>query len=305
MFRFFLIKIWYVSTVLDDCSDFTRPMFCLSRLKMGMFWLCSTYISIMLDSGFVFLDHNWVCFDCARRVFWLFPSKLDKFRLWSKYVLIVLMKVGHILTHMFRSFWQNAHISTVLNLCSDYACCIFWLVRSKVGMFRLSRSKFGRFWLCSTFVLIMLDVCFDFLDHNWVCFDCARPIFRLSRPEIGMFGLCSKYVLLFSIETGYVLTMLDICFDYARHMLRLSWSELGIFWLCSTYVSTFLDLLCFDFLVQKWAYFDCARPKFRLCSTYVSYFLDQNWVGFDCARLRFWKKIIHAFQRNSKQQNCL
>ena len=57
------------------------------------------------------------------------------------------------------------------------------------------------FLLCSTYVLTVLDLCFDcarlvstvLVD---LCFDCARFMFR---P-------CSTYVLTFSIKTGYVLT---------------------------------------------------------------------------------------------------
>ena len=36
------------------------------------------------------------------------------------------------------------------------------------------------FRLCSTYVLTVLDVCFDFLDQKRVCLDCARRTFRIT-----------------------------------------------------------------------------------------------------------------------------
>ena len=304
----------FVSNVLDNCSDFTRRMFCLSRLKMGMFWLCSTYISIMLVLGFVFLDHNWVWFDCARRVFWLFPAKLGKFRLWSKFVSIVLMKIDHILTHIFRSFWQNGHTSTVLDLCFDSARLRFCFSRSQLGMVRL----------CWKYVSTFLIKVGHFLTVLNLCFDIAWPLFRRSRPKMAIIWLCSIFVLFFSIyvwlrltcflillaKNGNILIVLDVCCDYCQSMFQFFPSKLGmfrlwfkyvsvfmikmgIFWLCSTCGLDFLDLSfdCarpfFRLFRPKWAIFDCARPMFRLLSTYVSIFFDLNLICLDCARPLF------------------
>ena len=44
-------ELTYVSTVLELFFDCARPMF----------RLCSSYVSIVLDVGFDFLDRSWVC----------------------------------------------------------------------------------------------------------------------------------------------------------------------------------------------------------------------------------------------------
>ena len=60
------------------------------------------------------------------------------------------------------------------------------------------------FRLCSTYVSIVLDVCFETLDRNWVCFYCDRPIF----------WLCLTYVSTFSTKIGYVLTLCSTQNDF-------------------------------------------------------------------------------------------
>ena len=320
---FFSTKLGYVSTVLDLCFDFldqscvcfgcARPMSRLSRPKLGMFRLCSTYVSTfstkvgyvstVLDLCLDFVDQSWVCFDCARPMSRLSRPKLGMFRLYSTYASTFSTKVGY--------------VSTVLDLCLDFLDQSWVCFDCARPMSRLSRPKLGMFRLCSTYVStfsikvgyvsIVLDLCLDFLDQSWVCFDCARPMPRLSRQKLGMFRLCSTYVSTFSTKVGYVWTVLGlcldfldqswVCFDCARPMFRLSRPKLRMFWLCSTYVSTFstkvgyvstvLDL-CLDFLDQSWVCFDCARPMsrlcrsklgmFRLCSTYVSTFSTK--VGY-------------------------
>ena len=312
----FSTKVGNVSTVLDLCFDFldqswvcfdcARPMFRLSRPKLGMFRLCSTYVSTFSTKvGYVltvlvlcldFLDQSWACFDCARIMSRHSRPKLGMFRLCSAYVLTFSTKVGY--------------VSTVIDLCLDFLDQSWECFDCARPMSRLSRPKLGMFRLCSTYVSTfstkvgyvstVLDLCLDFLDKSWVCFDCARPMSRLSRPKLGMFRLCSTYASTFSTKVGYVSTVLDlcldfldqswvcldcarpmsrlsrqswVCFDCAPPMSRLSRPKLGMFRLCSTYVSTFstkvgnvstvLDL-CLDFLDQSWVCFDCARPRSRL-----------------------------------------
>ena len=60
------------------------------------------------------------------------------------------------------------------------------------------------FRLCSTYVSIVLDVCFETLDRNWVCFYCDRPVF----------WLCLTYVSTFSTKIGYVLTLCSTQNDF-------------------------------------------------------------------------------------------
>ena len=319
----FSTKVGNVSTVLDLCLDFldqcwvcfdwARPLSRLSRQKLGMFRLCSTfvssfstkvgYVSTVLDLCLDFLDKSWVCFDCARPMSRLSRPKLGMFGLCSVYVSTFSTKVGY--------------VSTVLHLCLDFLAQSWVCFDCARPMSRLSRPKLGMFRLCSTYVstfspkvgyvLTVLDLCFDFLDQSWECFDCARPMSRLSRPKLGMFRLCSTYVSTFSPKVGYVSTVLDLCFDFlaqswacfdcARIMSRLSRPKLGMFGLCSAYVSTFSTKvgyvstvlhLCLDFLAQSWVCFDCARPMFRLsrpklgmfrlCSNYVLTFSTK--VGY-------------------------
>ena len=78
----FLGQNWACFKFLDQCFNFlelcfifllklgmprlSRPMFWFSRPKSGMFWLCSDYVSTVLD----------LCLDCDRPMF----------RLWSTYV---------------------------------------------------------------------------------------------------------------------------------------------------------------------------------------------------------------------------
>ena len=59
------------------------------------------------------------------------------------------------------------------------------------------------FRLCLTYVVTVLDLCFDFLD----CFDCTQPMVNCARP---LFRLCSTYVLTFSTEIGPYLTVFDL-----------------------------------------------------------------------------------------------
>ena len=56
------------------------------------------------------------------------------------------------------------------------------------------------------YVLTVLDLYFDCLDQNQLCFDCIRPIFwlsgpmfRLSRPKLGMFRLCVRLKIAFRL----------------------------------------------------------------------------------------------------------
>ena len=118
----------------------------------------------------------------------------------------------------------QTEIGHVLDLCFDFPDHNWACFDCARLMFRLSRPKLGMFRLCSTYVLtfptkighvsIVLDLCFDFPDHNWACFDCARLMFRLSRPKLDMFRLCSTYVLTFPTKIGHVSIVLDLCFDF-------------------------------------------------------------------------------------------
>ena len=209
---------------------------------MGTFWLWSTYVATIIDVCFDCFLQNWVCFDYGWSMFG-FPD-------------------------------QNGHILTVLNLCFDFLDLSFDCARP--FFYSIFPAKMGNFWLCSTYVPTIVDVCFDFF---W--------------SKFGMFGLWLKYVSVFLIKMGifwqcstYISMMFDfifshnwVWFDCAESMYRLSWSKLGIydsaqsvfrhcltfvltfrptiFWLCSTcvlifsiYVLTAFDLF-FDFLGQK------------------------------------------------------
>ena len=118
---------------------------------------------------------------------------------------------------MFRLSWPMFRLSRPKS--GMFCFCarpMFRLSRPKLGMFRLSRPMF---WLCSTYALTVLDLCFDcarpmfrlrsnygstlsteivcsyfvdlcfkFLDGNRVYFD-SRPIFWLSQPKYRMFRL--------------------------------------------------------------------------------------------------------------------
>ena len=201
---------------------------------------------------------------------------------------------------MFRSFWQNGHTSTVLDLCFDSARLRFCFSRSQLGMIRL----------CWKYVSTFLIKVGHFLTVLNLCFDIAWPLFRRSRPKMAIIWLCSIFIMFFSI---YVLTAFDLFFDFigqkwehfdcARRMLRLLLKYVSIFFFKIGYVSTMIQVcfgfhdqkghiltvlnLCFDILDlsfdcarpffrlfrPKWAIFDCARPMFRLLSTYVSIFL--------------------------------
>ena len=140
-------------------------MFRLSRTKLGLFPLCSTYvltfpnkighISIVLDLYFDFPDQNWAC---ARLMFRLSKPKLG---MCSTYVSTIQTELGHVLDLCFHFPDQN------------WTCARF--------VFRLSRPKLG---MCSTYFSTfqtkighVLDLCFNFPDQKWACFDCARPMF--------------------------------------------------------------------------------------------------------------------------------
>ena len=116
----------------------------------------------------------------------------------------------------------------MFRLCSTFVSTF----STKVGnVSSCARNYVSTFVDQSWDVWTVLDLSLDFLDQNWVCFDCVRPMSRISRPKLGMFRLCSTYVSTFSTKVGYVSTVLD---------------------------------LCFDFLDQSWECFDCARPMSRL-----------------------------------------
>ena len=345
----FSTKVGYVSTVIDLCLDFldqswecfdcARPMSRLSRPKLGMFRLCSTYVSTfstkvgyvstVLDLCLDFLDKSWVCFDCARPMSRLSRPKLGMFRLCSTYASTFSTKLGMFRlcsTYVSTFSTKVGYVWTVLGLCTR-------LSRQSWDMFRLCSTyvstfsrKLGMFRLCSTYVSTfstkvgnvstVLDLCLDFLDQSWVCFDCARPRSQLYRPKLGMFRLCSKlclatfstkvgtfsscarnYVSIFSIKVEYVLSVLFLCldfldqswacFDCARIMSRLSRPKLGHMF------RTVLGL-CLDFLDQSWVCFDCARPLSRLSRPKLGHvstvldlcldFRDQSRVCLDCAR---------------------
>ena len=107
----------------------------------------SIYNSVVLD----------LCFDCARRMFGLFRSKLSVFRLCSTYVWSFSVEIEY--------------VSTVLDVCLVF----FGQNRVCFGcarrMFSLFRSKLSMFRPCSTYVSIVLDLCFDFLNRNRTCSD--------------------------------------------------------------------------------------------------------------------------------------
>ena len=120
--------------------------------------------------------------------------------------------------------------------------------------------------MCSTYVSTVLDLCFDFLDQNLVCFDCARPMCRL----------CSTYVL----------TVLDLCVDCAQLMFRFPRPKLGMFRLSLVLFFESIDRnrVCFDFARPMCRLCRLSRPKsgmFRLSSTLCSGSFDRNWVCFD------------------------
>ena len=199
----FSIKVGFVLTVLVLCLDFldqscvcfdcARPMSRLSRPKLGRFRLCSTYVSTFLTKvGYVltvldlcldFLDQSWVRFDCARPISRLSRPKLGMFRLCSTYVSTFSTKVGY--------------VSTVLDLGLDFIDQSWVCFDCARPMSRLSLPKLGTFRLCSAYastfstkvgyVSTVLDLCLDFLEQSWVCFDCTCPMSRLFRPKLRMF----------------------------------------------------------------------------------------------------------------------
>ena len=124
------------------------------------------------------------------------------------------------------------------------------------------------FRLGSTYVLIVLDLYFEFRDQNRACFDCARLMFRpCSTYASTVFDLCYDF-----FDRNWVcLEFLDLCFEFpdksgvcfasARPIFQLSRPKLGML--------RHLNL-CFDFL-------DLSFYTLNLCID----FLDKNWVCFD------------------------
>ena len=195
-------------------------MFRLSRPELGMFRLCSTYVSTLLDLILKVLElfrNSRPKLGMIRMCSIYASTRLDctrpMFRLCSTSVLTVL-----------------DYLLTALGICFEWARLMFPLR--------------------STYVSSALGICFD----------CARPMFRFSRPQLGMFRcarlcldcarlwlrLCLTCFLTFSTEVGYdstVLdlhfTMLDLCSECARLCLICA---RYLFRLRSTYVSTVLDL---------------------------------------------------------------
>ena len=217
LFFDFLGQNGHTSTVLDLCFNTARLMFWLSRSKLCMFRVCSNFVSTELDKYF----------DCARRMFRLY------FFVNFGYVLIVfdlffhiLNQIGYVSTILevcsdfldqswayykcvqlfFRlcltyvlTFWaKNKHILTVLDLVCDYCRRMFRFSRSKLGMFGLSSTFVS---MCSTNVLIVLDLLFVFRGQKWAYFDYAEP----------MFWLCSTYVLTFLMTIGHFSTVFEVC----------------------------------------------------------------------------------------------
>ena len=127
---------------------------------------------------------------------------------------------------------------------------------SNVRVLAAVRLRYDCQWLCSIYVLTVLDLCFD----------CARLMFRL----------CSNHV---STVLDLFSTVLDLCFDWTRL----------IFWLWTTYVSTFSAENGYVSTVLDLS-FDCARPIICLCSTYVSTFSTKieffllSWPKFPLSR---------------------
>ena len=106
----------------------SRPMFWLSRAKLGMFRMCSTYVSTVLD----------LCFDCARPMFRLSQPKLGLFRLCSIYVSTFSTYVS--------TFWTSVlTFSTKI----DYASTFSTYVLTFSTYVLTFSTKIGMFWLCA------------------------------------------------------------------------------------------------------------------------------------------------------------
>ena len=130
-------------------------MFRLSRPKLGMFRLCSTYVLTfqteirhVLDLCFAFPDRNWAC---ARLMFRLSRPKLGMFRL--------------------------CFDLPVLHLCFDFPDRNLACARLSRGFAFPDRNWARLMFLTyvSTFptkighVSIVLHLCFDFPDRNLAC----------------------------------------------------------------------------------------------------------------------------------------
>ena len=284
-------------------------------------------IAVLLDFFEIFLklyclfDPAQICFDCARPIY----------RLCSTYV------------------------SIVLDLCFDCAWpvfCFSWPFGFSRPLFWTSLTTFF-FALCFDFLdrnqvcFDFLDLCFEDLDKSRVCFnflkkflacsdfldppkkyifDLARLMFQISRTKLDMFQILGHFRLAIRREIVFLTTkrneqqifqtfcenlrlykihfhfrknrfFLDVYTNYCSSPLKLYWlfdpgqicfdCARPIYRLYSTYVLTVLDRyfdsarLCFG---CAGLCLDCARPIFLLCSTYNSTALG---LCFDCARQIF------------------
>ena len=150
------------------------------------------------------------CF-CARPMFRLCWPKLGMFRFFLTYVSTFSTKIGY-----------------VLFLCSTYVTTLLTEIGYVPVFLDLCFDFLDQNRVCFGFVFV-LDLCFDFLDPNWVCFGFLDLCFDCVQP---MLWLCSTY---FS-------TVLDLCFDCAGHIFWLSRPKLGMFRLFDLFFD-FLDLI--------------------------------------------------------------
>ena len=149
-------RLTYVLTSLEICFKLFTEIVYVSTLSTFVSTFFSSYVAILsnkivLDLSFEFLNQNRVCF-----VFF------------SIYVSTSSTAVLTFLTCVLNPICLGFCARPMFRL-SQPKFCIFWLYQP---MFRLPRPL-----LCFDF----LDLCFDFLGQNPVCFVfCARPIFRIS-----------------------------------------------------------------------------------------------------------------------------
>ena len=129
--------------MLDLCFACARSKFQLSPPKWGVFGMCLTYVSTVLDSYFV----------CDRTMFWLFLPDLCMFRVRSTYVLTVRDLCFDCARNMFRLCSTIIRlsltcVSTKLDVCFDLPD------RNRVCV-ECARLKTGP---CSTYVSTVLDI---------------------------------------------------------------------------------------------------------------------------------------------------
>ena len=192
---------------------------------------------------------------------------------------------------------------------------MFRLSQPKSGMFRLYRPMlrlprplFWYFVVCLVFLdqnrvysVFVLDLCFDFLNQIWVCFEfidlcfnfldlCLTfltHIFLFCGPKSGLFCLfCSTYVSTFSTQIGYV-SALSTCVSTSSTSVFTFLTYVLTFWAKVRYVSSFVLDLCFDFRNGNRICFDFIDLCFEFLDICFE-FIDLRFDFLDHKRVLFW-----------------